>query len=461
MTIDLSGLSSKLNSLSIPIFLDPEDSVYRLCNQIPWEKAHAQILPDLQKTKKGMWWVGRKINIRKHLGAYVLQCLYNKTDRAMAADLRVNGLFRAFCGATFVEEWSAPHWTKIEEFRNRISRDNHHALGELILALAHKCGYCDPSWADVDSTVQEANMSYPSDARLMVKLTEKASKAVEELKKVGFEFADVALGKIRAKAKQYFFETKKLSQNLKKKVFKELHSKVVEEIAPFVERAMEITTEEFEALPKRVQVLTDQVCKVGVNLLQQVKDWIQTGIVASGKIMSFTLSRVKCVRKGKLGKPNEFGAVYHLARLGGNFMMILKALACVEPDKAVLPRVVYAHRHIFGKGALKSCGSDRGYYSSRNMRALRKAKVQEIAIQSPGKILYRDNSVNPEREAILFNRRAGIEPLIGHVKQGGLSRSRMKSDATAETSAYRTVAGFNLRQILRADTKALKATSIG
>ena len=461
MTIDLSGLSSKLNQQTIPIILDPNDPLYRLCNKILWVELFNQIFPDLQRTPKGMWWVGRKINVRKHLGAYVLQCLFNKTDRAMGADLSVNGLFQAFCGATFISGWSPPHWTKIEEFRNRISRNSHHAIGEIVLKMARDCGYCDPSWADVDSTVQEANMSYPSDARLMVKLTEKASKAVEKLKKFGFQFASVSLDKIRAKAKQYFFETKKVSREMKKKVFEELHAKVVEEIVPFVNRAMEITAEKFEALPKRVQLLTDQVCKTGVALLQQVKGWIQTGVVASGKIMSFTLSRVKCVRKGKLGKPNEFGAVYHLVRLGGNFMMVLKALACVEPDKAVIPRVVYAHRHIFGIGTLDSLGSDRGYYSSRNVKALRRAQVSEVAIQSPGKVRYRDKSVSPEREAILFNRRAGIEPLIGHVKHGGLGRSRMKSDATAETSAYRSVAGFNLRQMLRADMKAMKGAGIG
>jgi hypothetical protein len=121
---------------------------------------------------------------------------------------------------------------------------------------------------------------------------------------------------------------------MKKKVFEELHTKVVQEIVPFVEQAMKVTREEFETLPKRLQTLTDQVSKTGVELLHQIKGWIQTGVVASGKIMSFTMSRVKCVRKGKLGKPKEFGAVYHLGRLGGNFMMILKALACVESDNA-------------------------------------------------------------------------------------------------------------------------------
>ena len=47
----------------------------------------------------------------------------------------------------------------------------------------------------------------------------------------------------------------------------------------------------------------------------------------------------------------------------------------------------------------------------------------------------------------LANRRAGIEPLIGHIKRGGqLGRSRMKKDASTKAAGYTAVLGFNLRQ---------------
>lgn len=50
----------------------------------------------------------------------------------------------------------------------------------------------------------------------------------------------------------------------------------------------------------------------------------------------------------------------------------------------------------------------------------------------------------------MHHRRAGIEPLIGHTKQGGqLGRSRMKSDETTKSAGYAAVFGFNLRQLTR------------
>lgn len=51
---------------------------------------------------------------------------------------------------------------------------------------------------------------------------------------------------------------------------------------------------------------------------------------------------------------------------------------------------------------------------------------------------------------LLHNRRAGIEPLIGHAKHGGqLGRSRIKSDGTTKSAGYAAVFGFNLRQLTR------------
>ena len=51
---------------------------------------------------------------------------------------------------------------------------------------------------------------------------------------------------------------------------------------------------------------------------------------------------------------------------------------------------------------------------------------------------------------LLHNRRAGIEPFIGHTKHGGqLGRSRMKSDETTKSAGYAAVFGFNLRQLTR------------
>jgi transposase, IS5 family len=76
--------------------------------------------------------------------------------------------------------------------------------------------------------------------------------------------------------------------------------------------------------------------------------------------------------------------------------------------------------------------------------------LEEVGLQQPG----RDPATRLESARAtltrLADRRAGIEPLIGHTKQGGqLGHSRMKADATTLAAGYAAVGGFNLRQLSR------------
>ena len=80
-----------------------------------------------------------------------------------------------------------------------------------------------------------------------------------------------------------------------------------------------------------------------------------------------------------------------------------------------------------------------------------------VGIQQPENIKQSPVALSQKEAEILYNRRSGIEPLIGHIKQGGqLGQSRMKSDSTIEASGYSSLLGFNLRQTIRAFRKREK-----
>jgi len=107
------------------------------------------------------------------------------------------------------------------------------------------------------------------------------------------------------------------------------------------------------------------------------------------------------------------------------------------------------HRQIFGASRLKSLGTDKGYYSAANMKAAKTAGIKDVGIQYPANLKNPPTDLSEKKKAELKNRRAGIEPLIAHVKHWGLGRSRMKSDSSTEASGYRATMGFNLHQITR------------
>ena len=73
--------------------------------------------------------------------------------------------------------------------------------------------------------------------------------------------------------------------------------------------------------------------------------------------------------------------------------------------------------------------------------------MKEIGLQKP----RQKNTIEVEIVSeVLVNRRAGIEPLIGHAKQKGqLGKSRMKYDETTKAAGYTAILGFNGRQLIR------------
>jgi IS5 family transposase len=76
--------------------------------------------------------------------------------------------------------------------------------------------------------------------------------------------------------------------------------------------------------------------------------------------------------------------------------------------------------------------------------------LKECGLQQPGLDMESLTEREVEVRARLADRRAGIEPLIGHAKQGGqLGQSRMKTDDTTLAAGYSAIGGFNLRQLLR------------
>ncbi len=173
------------------------------------------------------------------------------------------------------------------------------------------------------------------------------------------------------------------------------------------------------------------------------------------KLLSFHLNEVKCFTKGKIGKKYQFGRVFQLGRIKGNFLFVEKCTDPVMSDKKALKPMIITHKRVFEGAQVNSLATDKGYYSLANEKSAVSHGIQDIGIQRPRHIKQtRKVSLLPYREKELINRRAGIEPLIGHAKQNGqLGRSRMKSDRTIESSGYTAILGFNLRQLMRYKTR--------
>jgi len=449
MGISMSGVDVTQKVGTISISVSEDHPLALLSASLDWASMAKLVETDIKRTAT-FWQKGRRIQVRTHLAAYLLQKIYDYTDRKTECQIKDNAAAQVFCGRLTVDGWRAPDHTKIEEFRNRLSTETQRQLANSLSTLAVKHGFADPQSVDFDSTVQEANVAYPSDACLLRKLGKMGGKIVnffkEKFANLRSKVPAIDCQAISKKAKEYFFLGKNKSIEIKREVFKELLSTVKKNIKPIIEFCEKITEKDIAKMPWNIRRTICQIQQDARQYLLDVAHFTRSHKIKVGKILSFHAKKLACISKGKVGKALEFGRVFQLARIGGNFLYTIECSSIRMNDKASFSELVAEHEQLFGTENLRSVAADKGYYSHKNRKLLESKNIPTVGLQKPGKAVDGD----PAQKTLHYNRRAGIEPVIGHAKHGGqLGKSRMKSDGATLAAGYGSVLGFNLRQMIR------------
>jgi transposase, IS5 family len=455
MSLCFSGLEVACGRQRVMIDVPAEHPLLKLAEAIRWSALAEIVLADLKRTTaKGHWWLGRKLKLRIHLGALLLQWLYNLTDRQVEWALKDNAAYQLFCGRGVVESWHCPDHTKIEEFRSRLSSETQQMIANQLTVWASELGFADPSVMDIDSTVQEANMAYPSEAQLMVKITQRVDKVWTYMKRhvsfFGGFIPSVDVKAVGGKAKAYFFRTKTDSEKANS-ALQALWHEAFAQVTKMTKYFPILLDDDIQRMPWNIRRALNQVQTHGSDVFLNAVSFILRGEANPDKALSFHLQAVSCFNKGKAGKGLQFGRAFQLGRIGGNFLLAGTCDSVPMEDKHNVRPMIETHQALFGNQALHSFGSDKSYYSQANRKYLQGLEtLKEFALQQPGQAI---DHLTEEAQAAyqrLANRRAGIEPLIGHAKHGGqLGKSRMKKDETTLSAGYGSIAGFNLRQLLR------------
>ena len=454
MSLDVNGFTNEINGAEVNIKIDSNHRLLKLARQLPWDEMLEAVLPDLQETERACWWMGRPLRVRIHLGVYILQQMFNLTDRAVEQHVRDNALFRLFCGHGQMQKWHAPDYTKIEAFRSRLTAETQRILANMMSQQAVKLGYANPAELDVDSTVQSANIAYPALVNLLIKvaiLAATVGKGLNQLCHRGAKVYQVGLTNLKQIALYYFnLKRKGASEGVLHVVLQRLWSETYTDVLPILNNLHELGNKLTPGKHWPLQRAMEMLRWRGAMLLQNIHGYIFENVVNT-TISSLHAYEVGCFNKGKLNKGLEFGRAYQLGRIGNNFLFVGRCTSVHMPDAQSLPKMLAEHQQLFGKDVLQSVAVDKGYYALENEQLLIKMGVPDIHLPRPNRTLNAAPETTPwPVRQLLHNRRAGIEPLIGHAKHGGqLGRSRMKSDETTKSVGYAAIFGFNLRQLTR------------
>lgn len=408
----------------------------QLAQVMPWPALAELVLPDLKRTTaKGQWWRGRKLKLRIHLAALLLQWLYNLTDRQVEWAMKDNAAYQLFCGCCIAwEDWHAPEPTKSEAFRSRLSPETQRQIAHQVAVWAAELGFADPS--------------------KMVQMTLLVNKVWTYMQETISFFADfiptVDIQAVKAKARSYWFRDRKDAAQTQT-AFADLWREALTQSCQ-VKKYFEVLLDyDIERMPWNIRRALDQVNEYCAPYFLHVASFMCRGVMGPEKALSFPAKAIRGFNQGKLGKELPFGRAFQVGRLGGNFLVAGSRTSRRMEDTDSVRPMMGDHEELFGQGTLKSCGPDKGYYSAANRKYLEALEgLDEFCLQQPeverNRVLEGEAAIH----ARLVNRRSGIEPLLGHAQHGGqLGQSRMKQDETTLAAGYSAVGGFNLRQLVR------------
>jgi IS5 family transposase len=296
----------------------------------------------------------------------------------------------------------------------------------------------------VDTTVVETNIHYPTDSsllgdgtrvltRLMKKVTAltgaAGTKMRDRSRSVKLRVLDIARA-ARSKAPQ---SQQKLKQSYRKLL--DSTSRVVgqakrfsQEIAEGVKRGGDLMQQAvLKGLCNKIDIMLPLVKQV----IQQTKARILGGDTHSeGKIFSIFEPATEIIRKGKAGKPNEFGKMVKVQEAENQIVTGFEVYDQRPSDSDLLIPAIEMHEQRMGRTP-DLASADAGFYSAKN-----EAKAQEMGVKRLS--VPNRSTKSPARRQHQKQRwfkkgqkwRTGCEGRISLLKRRhGLTRSRYKGEA--------------------------------
>ena len=331
-------------------------------------------------------------------------------------------------------------FTTLCTLKNAIQPKTWKKVNDLLTQAAAESGAITGGRLRLDTTAYETNIHWPTDSGLLWDTYSVLSRLIEFVREIDPEAAsDRRLQNRKAKR----LHTKIARRSSKKGTVSEKTKSLYLQLIPLVEGLVSWTHVVCERLragrdaetyvePHAVESMIEVIGhygSLGWKVIMQAQRRVLDGekVPNDEKIFSIFEPHTELLKRGKAGKPIEFGHMISIQQVEEKFISDYEVFEKKPVDHALVDECLESHRKVFGENP-REFSADKGFYESMARIEELEADIEVVSIAKKGARTAEELARESGEDFKLGQRfRAGVEGTISFLKRAlGMFRCRNK-----------------------------------
>lgn len=396
-------------------FIDHEHELVLLSEKIDWNYFEKEFSTLYSK-------VGNPSHpIRFMVGCLLLKHLYNLGDETLEKAWIMNPYMQHFCGRVFFEHEFPCDPSNFVHFRKRIGEKGIEKIFAYSVRM-HDAKTNTSNFVLSDTTVQENNTSFPTDAKLCKKV---------------IDYCNKIAGNEGIKQRQRYT---KVSKQMVRNTYNGKHPKRAKAARKSQRQLKTIAMRLIRELQRNFNAEQQEFYKDLMTLYTKVVTQKRND---ADKIYSIHKPFTRCIAKGKAHSQYEFGNKVGLittANKGKKIILGIKAFLQTPYDGHTIEPLL-EQMETGGQKLPKELLYDRGGRG--------KSEIKGVKISIPSTPRKKDTAYQKQTKRKKFRTRAAIEPIIGHLKTDfRLAKNYFMGETGPQINALLAATAWNMKKMM-------------
>jgi IS5 family transposase len=353
------------------------------------EELYQLIRSDFAKRHRLTEVTGRKSTpVEVLLRMLTVKRLYGLSYEQTEYQVRDSLVLRQFCRLYFNE---VPDDTTLIRWANLVKAETLAAYNQRVTQLATELKVTKGRKLRTDGTVVETHIHPPSDSQLLADSVRVLGRTLQRAKQVLSEQSELGAQVFRNRTRSAKKTARKVRRLVarQKEAGQQAYRKLVKIAQQSVSQAKQVLEALEESSHQRAQRLRDTLETFIPRAEQVIEQTVRRvfqdeKVPACEKIVSIFEPHSAIIRRGKAGKPVEYGRKIWLDEVEGGLVTRWQVLEGNPSDKLQWVPSLDAHQQLFGKPPTQA-SADRGVFSAPNEDEAKCRGIKRVVLPKPGK----------------------------------------------------------------------------